>query len=106
SIAFEFRGSVRYIRGRGRVAVHSPCPTGRAMSEPIKHLACPVVVIRLAVAELKGDDLADEVREQLLVLYHRTQAENVVVDFRGVTYLSSAGFRPLLSLQRAVRERG
>src|SRR5215470_16797478 len=76
------------------------------MSEQFKHLTCPVVVVRLAVAELKGDDLADEVREQLLTLYHRALAANVVIDCQGVTYLSSAGFRPLLSLQRAVRERG
>ena len=31
----------------------------------------------------------------------------MVVDFtKSVTYMSSAGFRPLLSLQRAVRQRG
>jgi anti-anti-sigma factor len=76
------------------------------MAEQFKHLTCPVLVVRLAVAELRGDELADEVREQLLTLYHRAQPAGMVIDFQGVTYLSSAGFRPLLSLQRAVRERG
>src|SRR5262245_48879292 len=76
------------------------------MAEPNKYLTCPVVVTHLAVAELRGDELADQLREQLLTFYHRAQAANVVVDMRGVTYLSSAGFRPLLSLQRAVREGG
>jgi anti-anti-sigma factor len=46
------------------------------------------------------------VREQSLALYYQSQAANVILDFHGVTYLSSAGFRPLLSLQRKVRERG
>jgi anti-anti-sigma factor len=76
------------------------------MSEPLTHLTCPVVVIQFTVPEVKGDDLADEVREQCLSLYRNSQALNVVLDFSGVTYLSSAGFRPLLSLQRTVRQRG
>jgi anti-anti-sigma factor len=76
------------------------------MPEPLTHLTCPVVVLRLTVAEVKGDDLADEIREQCLMLYQQARAVNVVLDFTGVTYLSSAGFRPLLSLQRKVREQG
>jgi anti-anti-sigma factor len=76
------------------------------MSQPLKHITCPVVVLRFTVTELKGDEMADEVREQFLMVYESSQALNAVVDFHTVNYLSSAGFRPLLSLQRKVRERG
>jgi anti-anti-sigma factor len=76
------------------------------MSEPITRLTCPLVVLRLVVPELKDDEVADEVREQCLAQYQQTNALNVVLDFHDVTYLASAGFRPLLSLQRRVRERG
>jgi anti-anti-sigma factor len=76
------------------------------MSETLTHLTCPAIVLQFAVPQVKGDDLADEVREQCLTLYQKSQALNVVLDFTGVTYLSSAGFRPLLSLQRMVRQRG
>ena len=76
------------------------------MSETLKHLSCPVVVLRVSVAEVRGDDLADDLREEMLAVYERSQAVNAVVDFAAVNYLSSAGFRPLLSMQRKVRERG
>ena len=70
------------------------------------HVNCPVVVFRLTVKELKGDDLADEIREYFLTLFQQTHATSAVIDFQDVKYLSSAGFRPLLSLQRTVRQHG
>jgi anti-anti-sigma factor len=76
------------------------------MSQPLTHITCPVVVLRFAVTELKGDEMADEVREQFLAVYESAHAVNAIVDFHTIKYLSSAGFRPLLSLQRKVRERG
>ncbi len=50
--------------------------------------------------------MADEMRDEMLGIYLSAHGVNVVLDFEGVKYLSSAGFRPLLRLNRQVRERG
>jgi anti-anti-sigma factor len=74
------------------------------MSEqPFKHISCPIVVIRIEPAQLVGDVLADALREEFLAARRAIGARHVVVDFQSVTYLSSASFRPLLSLLREVR---
>ena len=74
------------------------------MSEqPFKHISCPIVVIRIEPAQLVGDVLADALREEFLAARRAVGARHVVVDFQPVTYLSSASFRPLLSLLREVR---
>jgi anti-anti-sigma factor len=65
-----------------------------------------VLVLRIDETQVAGDTLAEGVRDEFLTLYTRTEAENVIIDFQRVTYLSSAGFRPLLSLLRQVRARG
>jgi anti-anti-sigma factor len=50
-----------------------------------------------------GDVLAEAVRDEFLTARKLVGARHVVVDFQPVTYLSSASFRPLLSLLREVR---
>lgn len=76
------------------------------MSEPQSHhLRCPVLVLRINETQVKGDSLADALRDELLAAYLQSNAHHVVVDFQKVTYMSSAGFRPLLSLVRQVRSR-
>src|SRR5262245_24106092 len=78
------------------------------MSDPQhwKHLACPAVVFAVRIGEIRGDALADELRDELLAAYERAAAVHVVLDLQPVSFLSSAGFRPFLSLQRQVRARG
>jgi anti-anti-sigma factor len=73
---------------------------------PWKHIACPAVVFAVRVAEIRGDSLADEMRDEILAAYDRSAAVHAVLDLHAVTFLSSAGFRPFLSLQRQVRARG
>ena len=74
------------------------------MSEqPFKHISCPLVVLRIEASQLIGDVVAEALREEFLAAYQRVGARHVVVDFQAVTYLSSASFRPLLSLLRDVR---
>jgi anti-anti-sigma factor len=65
-----------------------------------------VVVLRIETAQVSGDTLAEALRDEFLTVYSRSGAQNAVIDFRCVNYLSSAGFRPLLSLLRAVHGRG
>ncbi len=71
-----------------------------------RKVGCPVVVLSLNEAQINSDAIAESLRDELLSLYLAVGAVHVVIDFRAVQYLSSAGFRPLLSLNRKVRERG
>jgi anti-anti-sigma factor len=74
--------------------------------QPFKHISCPVVVFRIEMAQVIGDDLADALRDEFLEARRIIGAHHVIVDFQPVTYLSSASFRPLLSLLREVRAHG
>jgi anti-anti-sigma factor len=68
------------------------------------HLQCPVVVLTIQDAQILGDEMADALRDQLLAVAVQSKAQNVILDFNKVTFLSSAGFRPLLSLHRLLRQ--
>ena len=70
-----------------------------------KYVLCPVIVLRVDETQVMGDTVADAVRDEFLALYHHSGAVHVVIDMEQVTYLSSAGIRPLLSLNREVRDR-
>jgi anti-anti-sigma factor len=74
--------------------------------KPLLHVRPSVVVFTLADKEIHGDVLADGLRDELLAVYVQANALHAVLDFRQVTYLSSAGIRPLLSLNRQVHGRG
>jgi len=74
--------------------------------QPFKHISCPVMVIRVEPSQLIGDAFADALRDEFLAARRAVDARHVVVDLQPVTYLSSASFRPLLSLMREVRGHG
>jgi anti-anti-sigma factor len=74
--------------------------------QPFKHIRCPVLVLRIELSHLVGDILAEAMRDEFLSARRLVGARHVVVDFHSVTYLSSASFRPLLSLLREVRVQG
>src|SRR5256885_14175945 len=63
-----------------------------------------VLVLTLNTPELHGDQMADELREELLDA--TTGAQKVVLDFQPMGFMSSVGFRPLLSLRRKLLEAG
>ncbi len=71
-----------------------------------RRVTSPVVVLRINAAQVSGDTLAEELRDEFLTVCSRAAAQNVVLDFQQVVYISSAGFRPLLSLLREIRGRG
>ncbi len=77
------------------------------MSDPQTPMVdCPVVILRLRETQLNSETMSETLRDQLLALYLQSAAVHAILDLRAVRYLSSAGFRPLLSLNRHVRERG
>lgn len=77
------------------------------MTEPSwKYLHCPIVVLRISEAQIHGDTLAEGLRDELLAAYQHVGALHVVLDLGQVSYLSSAGIRPLLGLNRRIHENG
>ncbi len=74
------------------------------MTKPASHVQCPVVVLTVTEDQILGDELADVLRDQLLAVAVQSQARNAILDFQHVKFLSSAGFRPLLSLHRLLRQ--
>lgn len=74
------------------------------MTQKASHLQCPVVVLTITDGQILGDEMADALRDELLAVVVQAQAQNVVLDFQKVSFLSSAGFRPLLSLHRLLRQ--
>src|SRR6516162_10451226 len=72
------------------------------------HIACRkdngVLIVLLLDEKLQGDELADGLRQDFLEALSTHGLNKVVIDFRNVKYLSTAGFRPLLTLHRKLHE--
>jgi anti-anti-sigma factor len=66
------------------------------------------MVLTFTEAQILGDELADEIRDQLLTaaVNSQPQPQSAILDFSQVKFLSSSGFRPLLSLHRVLRQQG
>ena len=75
-----------------------------------RHIRCrpeqDVLVITIATRQIQGDEMADALRKEFVLAVEHYQAPKVVLDFEQVKYLGSAGFRPLLSLYRKLRDQG
>jgi anti-sigma B factor antagonist len=65
-----------------------------------------VLVIRINERQFHGDSLADAIRQEMLALIAAAGSQKIVIDLQPVDYLSSAAFRPLLSLRRKLQETG
>jgi anti-anti-sigma factor len=63
-------------------------------------------VLRITEAQVHGDALAETLRDELLAAYQQSGALHVVIDMAEITYLASAGIRPLLGLNRRLHENG
>lgn len=65
-----------------------------------------VLVVTVKESQLRGDDLAEALRQELLALVNETEAKKVAFDLHNVTFVTSVTFRPLLSLRRRLQETG
>lgn len=79
------------------------------MADPYyRHISCRkesgILVIVLSDEKIQGDELGDAIRQDMLDALTHYQVNKVVIDFRNIIYLSSAGFRPLLSMHRKLNE--
>src|SRR5262245_16090838 len=63
-----------------------------------------ILVVVLQPEEIRGEDVADDLRQALLdaLAYHRSKKP--VLDFERVKFLASTAFRPLISLHRKLQE--
>lgn len=73
-------------------------------SSPVQ-VTCSILVLKLTQPQLSGDIQAQSVRDELLTIFDQARPDNVILDFSAVTYISSSGITPLLTLVKAVRER-
>jgi anti-anti-sigma factor len=77
------------------------------MSEPVfKHVICPLVVLKVTENQVKGDGLSDALRDEFLAAATQVGAVYAVIDLQAVSFFASTGIRPLLSMNRYLRERG
>jgi anti-anti-sigma factor len=72
------------------------------------HIACRkdngVLIVLLLDEKLQGDELADGLRQDFIEALSIHGLNKLIIDFRNVKYLSTAGFRPLLTLHRKLHE--
>lgn len=78
------------------------------MPEPtFRHIACHmdggVLVVTLVDSQIKGHEVADELRQELLDAAALYPTRKWVLDFRQVDYFSSGGIHPLLTLHRKIQ---
>lgn len=65
-----------------------------------------VLVMTITEKRVEGEETAEALREEMLATVAAAGAREVVVDFRNAQYISSAAFRPLLSLRRQLQQAG
>ncbi len=65
-----------------------------------------VLVLTLTDAQIRGDQLAEELAHELHDAIARTAAPRVVLDLGGVAFLSTVAFRPLLFVHKQVKDLG
>jgi anti-anti-sigma factor len=70
------------------------------------HMTSGVLVVRIDEPQFHGDPLAEAIREEIMTLLADSGSQKIVLDLQPVRYLSSAAFRPLLSLRRKLQETG
>jgi anti-anti-sigma factor len=81
------------------------------MPEPrFLHLSCRldqgVLIAVINRAELRGEELTDAVRKELIAAVEHFGSTRVVLDLKPVEFLTSLGIRALMNFRRHLREKG
>jgi anti-anti-sigma factor len=75
-----------------------------------RHLECRtepgILVMTVTEANVQGEEIAEELRDEMLAALEAAGVSNVAVDFHHVQYISSTAFRPLLAVRRRLQETG
>ena len=64
-----------------------------------------VLVLTPTPKELKGDEIAQQLTDDMLKAVEHAGARDVVVNFEHIEFLTSANFRPLLALRKKLLEK-
>lgn len=64
-----------------------------------------ILVLTVSTARLQGDALAESLRNEFLDAVTHHAADKVVIDLQHIKFISSAGFRPFLTLRRKLNEK-
>jgi|ERR1051326_572848 anti-anti-sigma factor len=76
-------------------------------TQPLKtEVVGNVLVVTIPVSQIEGDAIAEELRAALLGALEATPCKHVVINLEHIQYVSSAAFRPFLSMRRSLMERG
>ncbi|MCI0639933.1 MAG: STAS domain-containing protein [Gemmataceae bacterium] len=74
------------------------------MEASFRHIACKpqhaVLVVELTDVQVPGGDAVEDLRQELLEAVGRFPQKKWVLDFSNISFFTSAGLRPLLSLHR------
>jgi anti-anti-sigma factor len=65
-----------------------------------------VLVLTLTDSQVRGDEIADALRSELIEAVTRSGLAKVALDLGNVEFISSVAFRPLLQLHAKVKELG
>jgi anti-anti-sigma factor len=63
-----------------------------------------VLVLTITEVRVEGEEVAEALRQEMLAAVDAADVRKLVVNFQHTRYISSAGFRPLLSLRRRLQE--
>jgi anti-anti-sigma factor len=64
-----------------------------------------VLVLTIQARQIEGEEIAAELRRQLLGAVEEYDHARVVIDFQHIQYISSVALSPLLTLRKKLRER-
>lgn len=69
-------------------------------------VCCPVLTLVLNEARIATDETADKVRDKLLDMAEEIDARYIALDMSQVDFLSSAGLRPFIAVNKQLTGRG
>lgn len=64
-----------------------------------------VLVLTIQARQLEGEEIAAELRQQLIAAAEAYDLAQIVIDLQHVQYISSVALGPLLALRKKLRER-
>ncbi len=64
------------------------------------------LVLTLTTPQVRSDEVADSLRDEFVAALDSSGLKKVVLDYRRVVFVSSAGLRPLIRVRRKVQELG
>ena len=65
-----------------------------------------ILILSITTPQVRGDQVAEEINTEFNAALDRSGARKVVVNFQGVEFMTSVGYRALLGLHRRTKAAG